>query len=519
MVVKRIVAGNLLMLAMALLVTSCAMVPRGTTQIDKPFSIVLLPDTQFYSEKFPETYIVQTRWIKESAEALSTKFVIHVGDVVQNPQSETEWKVADRAHKVLDGHVPYSVLPGNHDGAPGKLSLYNKYFGPARFADQPWYGGSISPTNNGVNFCRFSAGGQQWMVLSLTYDPTESELAWARKTAAAHPDDTIILATHAYLLRTGKPGPRGRLIWEQLVRQSPNIRMVVSGHISAVAHSIAVNDSGADVHQILCDYQGGPNGGNGWLQTMRFDPVTGKVHVEAYSPLLDQYNKEPKHTYTLDLGVPGEKGKHLFILSGQSNMVGLKHEASFNPAVIKALGKDRVLVVKDAHSGQSIRSWCKNNHEFPPATTGRIPKVKGELYVPLINKVHAAIKEETIQTITFVWMQGESDLNNTAYDLYLKELLQQLQDDLQFKDINLVIGRISDSGLDVQKRLEGKKYIRRTQAEFATSYPHGVWVDTDDLNDREQDGKIIHDLHYTPAGYQTLGERFAQAAIDLIKAK
>ena len=168
------------------------------------------------------------------------------------------------------------------------------------------------------------------------------------------------------------------------------------------------------------------------------------------------------------------EGKHLFILSGQSNMVGLDPRISFTPVVVKAFGQDRVLIVKDAHSGQSIRSWCKSNHEFPPPTTGRVPKVRGNLYHPLMKKVQAAIEGENIQTITFVWMQGESDLNNTAYDVYLKELLKQLQEDLEFKDINFVIGRISDCGLDRKKRLEGKKYIRRTQVQFAKSYPRGL---------------------------------------------
>jgi hypothetical protein len=212
-----------------------------------------------------------------------------------------------------------------------------------------------------------------------------------------------------------------------------------------------------------------------------------------------------------------EDGKHLFILSGQSNMVGLKPDISFTPTVTEAFGKSAVIVVKDAHSGQSIRSWCKSNHEYPPPTVGRVPKVRGNLYHPLMKKVNAAIKGEKIQTVTFVWMQGESDLRNTAYDAYLKELLQQLQEDLEFEDINVVIGRISDCGLDRKKRLEGKKYIRRTQVEFAESYPRGAWVDTDDLNDRKQGDRIVDDLHYTAEGYRILGQRFAGQAIGLVK--
>ena len=216
-------------------------------------------------------------------------------------------------------------------------------------------------------------------------------------------------------------------------------------------------------------------------------------------------------------GESADDGRHLFILSGQSNMVGMDPELSFTPAVTKAFGKDKVLVVKDAHSGQSIRSWCKSNHEFPPPTTGRVPKVRGELYDSLIKKVKAAIEGQSLETVTFVWMQGESDLNNTAYDAYLKELLGQLEADLAFKKINLVIGRISDSGLDMQKRLEGRLNIRRIQKEFAEAHPRAAWVDTDDLNDRKNGDKHVNDLHYTSDGYRLLGARFAEKAIGLIK--
>jgi lysophospholipase L1-like esterase len=41
----------------------------------------------------------------------------------------------------------------------------------------------------------------------------------------------------------------------------------------------------------------------------------------------------------------------------------------------------------------------------------------------------------------------------------------------------------------------------------------GAWVDTDDLNNKK--GK--DDLHYTAEGYKTLGERFAEKAIELVK--
>ena len=54
-----------------------------------------------------------------------------------------------------------------------------------------------------------------------------------------------------------------------------------------------------------------------------------------------------------------EKGKHLFILSGQSNMAGLNPDISFTPTVEAAFGKDNVTVVKEAKSGRPIRNWYK----------------------------------------------------------------------------------------------------------------------------------------------------------------
>src|SRR5262249_1306151 len=82
---------------------------------DEVFTIVLLPDTQFYSEKYPETYVAQTMWIRERVKPDNIKFVVCLGDIVQNAHVEDEWKRADQAAHILDGVVPYSAVPGNHD--------------------------------------------------------------------------------------------------------------------------------------------------------------------------------------------------------------------------------------------------------------------------------------------------------------------------------------------------------------------------------------------------------------------
>ena len=80
--------------------------------------------------------------------------------------------------------------------------------------------------------------------------------------------------------------------------------------------------------------------------------------------------------------------KHLFILSGQSNMQGHRPDEAFTPTVEKALGKDKVIVVQDALGGQPIHRWWKGWHD----PQGKKPAQSGDLYDRLMSKVNPAIK-------------------------------------------------------------------------------------------------------------------------------
>jgi Carbohydrate esterase, sialic acid-specific acetylesterase len=199
-----------------------------------------------------------------------------------------------------------------------------------------------------------------------------------------------------------------------------------------------------------------------------------------------------------------EHGKNLFILSGQSNMEGLQPEISFTPAVESEFGKDNVIVVLDAESSQPIRRWYKN---WKPKD-GNEPKATGDLYDRLLTKVREAVKGKKIQTVTFVWMQGENDAlehYGEEYAASLKGLINQLRHDFGRKDVNFVIGRISDFDVE-NKQYPDWTLVRKAQVEVAEADPHGAWVDTDDLNDgKDREGKEIKNgLHYSAAGYKTL---------------
>ncbi len=212
----------------------------------------------------------------------------------------------------------------------------------------------------------------------------------------------------------------------------------------------------------------------------------------------------------------GEQEKYLFILSGQSNMESLNPNTSFTPAVEAEFGKDNVIVVKDAHGGRTIGGWYK------PAK-GDKPGASGMLYGRLMTKVNAAIKGKKVKAVTFIWMQGEADAMKrygqmVDYATSLKGLLNQLGKDLGRNDINFVIGRISDFGMN-NERYPHWMMVRKVQVEFAEASPRGVWVDTDELNDGvNKEGKEIkNSLHCSVDGSRILGKRFAEKAIELIK--
>jgi hypothetical protein len=275
-----------------------------------------MPDTQFYSEKYPETYVAQTMWIRERVRLDNIKFVVCLGDIVQNAHIEQEWINAHEAARILDGVVPYSMVPGNHDLVvrDRKLTrdsaLFNQYFGVTRYAKEPWYGGHWGKSNDN-NFCTFEAGGRQFLVLSLEYGPRDEALAWASEVCRKHPNHNIIVATHMYLDLAGRSALKpiiaestansGQDMWNKLIRREPNIFLVACGHVGGVNLLQSVNDAGGKVIEILTDYQNLAEGGQGWLRTMRFVPAENKIHVEAYSPLLKRQNLDARHTHTIDL--------------------------------------------------------------------------------------------------------------------------------------------------------------------------------------------------------------------------
>jgi hypothetical protein len=304
-----------------------------------PFTVIVLPDTQFYSSNYPAIFDEQTSWIIANRDALNIAFVLHEGDIVDQDVPR-QWQNAARSLHRLDGLVPYFLTVGNHDIANAQRdSMVNGYFPVASFVRWPWFGGTFEPNHIENNYGIVSVQGASWLVLALEFGPRTPVLEWADAILSQHPDLPAMIVTHAYLYFDGTrydhvtrpdqnwnphnygldalPGGvnDGEEMWQALVSKHDNLGFVLSGHVlprdpnvdpDTAARLTSTRESGTHCHQILANYQtcvAAPcdrtNGGDGYLRIMRIDPVTHAVSVRTYSPHLDAYKVDPDNQFDL----------------------------------------------------------------------------------------------------------------------------------------------------------------------------------------------------------------------------
>jgi 3',5'-cyclic AMP phosphodiesterase CpdA len=289
-----------------------------------PATIIVLPDTQYYSAAYPDVYLQQTRWIVDQKRALHIEAVLHVGDLVDGFDDAEQWSSAGAAMRVLDGVVPYVIVPGNHDTDASRETPINTYFGPDSL---PWLGGTMTAGRIENNYALIAIGAQRWLVVGIEFGPRDSVVAWADSVLKAYPSLPAILVTHAYLYRDGSRYdinvsrvsqqyfiPQdygytasegindGEMMWQRLVLPNPNVRMVFSGHDSAAARLTSARPDGSLVHQMLSDYQwyGGVYFGYGYLRIVRLDYAQRTISVETYSPYLREHLTDDANQFTLE---------------------------------------------------------------------------------------------------------------------------------------------------------------------------------------------------------------------------
>ncbi len=285
-------------LALSLLL--CGVLPRLAQS--EQFSIVVIPDTQFYSEVRPELFEAQMQWVADNQVAENIIYVAHLGDLKDDLNcdnqtvtagtggSRTEWQIVDDALEILEeAGIPYSVVPGNHDfnqvggscpdfDSERPLSLYNdpdiggglhQGFPPARFAARPHYGapgtgvsGNRVGGTNEDNFTLFGFCGVKFIAINLAYkeeanmEGPNAELTWANNLLTAYPDRLGIITSHNFVREGGELASYGQQVYDAL-SANPNLLMMLNGHRFGEAWVVQDRSTAGlePVHMLMQNYQ------------------------------------------------------------------------------------------------------------------------------------------------------------------------------------------------------------------------------------------------------------------------
>jgi hypothetical protein len=290
-------------------------------QVTAPdFSVVVLPDTQFYSESHPAIFNAQTQWIVSNRANYNIQFVLGEGDIVNVADQPAQWQNADAAIKLLDNaKIPYVLPLGNHDydgfNPPARgTTAFNTYFGPSRYAQYSWYKGGFPSGTNDNFYAVFTVNGKQYLILALEFVPRDEALEWAKTVLDANPDKEIIVVSHSFLFtdstradqcnnndNNGAGNNQGEAVWQNLLINYPNLSLVLNGHFTGSTASRRA-DLGLQqnlVNEMFADYQSLSNGGDGWMRILTFRPSLNRIDIVTYSPYLNQYKTDSNNQFSI----------------------------------------------------------------------------------------------------------------------------------------------------------------------------------------------------------------------------
>jgi hypothetical protein len=301
---------------------------------DDFFSIIILPDTQHYTSKYPEMIYKQMDWIVENKNILNIQYAVQLGDITNN-NKEYAWEVADKSFKILENAgIPYSIVYGDNDMKnPDKnyydgirhTELLHKYFPVSRF-DKPgswWSGGFYNQAEIDNYYCLFSYKEYKYLIMNLELAPRSSVLKWANNIISQNASRKVILVTHDYLNRKGKrlddlntfgmdgkdnngklKGNNAEEVFKKLVKKSPNIILVLCGHKEGTFQNEVLIKNPADtlknrkVFEILSDFQdeksegSDKRSGNGLLRVLKIYPEKNEIGISTVCAMTGKTEEE-----------------------------------------------------------------------------------------------------------------------------------------------------------------------------------------------------------------------------------
>ncbi|MBO4572169.1 MAG: hypothetical protein J5762_00150 [Clostridia bacterium] len=219
------------------------------------YCFVVIPDVQACVHRRLDDYMSSLAWLADNATSLKAAFALQVGDLSDDGRESYLFNDAARGLSQLDGILPYSFVPGNHDyddqcHESRALTRYNAYFSYDKHSRMKGFGGAYKKGYMDNTYYVYEVCGVKYLVLNLEMSPRMDVIRWAGRLCEAYPDHRVIVSTHAYMGQAGNllgvndlASPTtyrfnyfneinsAETLYDNLIKVYPNIFMVFCGHV------------------------------------------------------------------------------------------------------------------------------------------------------------------------------------------------------------------------------------------------------------------------------------------------
>ncbi len=414
-------------------------------------------------------------------------------------------------------------VPGNRAGA---LQDVQRALSLARAHAAEW---NVDAKRLGV--MGFSAGGNLAAKASTLFDERSYQPFDAADRQSSRPDFAVLVYP-AYLEREGRVAPDLNLkarIPPTLIVSTEDDKSFVTG---CKLYHAALDEAKAPNEFLLY-----PTGGHGYglrsERDVRVWPQAALEWLYRNGILKTRPAAQPTTPTQTFVKPPAKERFHIYLLMGQSNMVGRDTRALDaqvdNPRVLALDAEGRWAVARDPlHADARIPPGVGPGLSFalemlkadPKATIGLVPCAVGgtplrrwvgggDLYEKCLSRAKAAAPSGVVKGV--LWHQGESDTdrkeNADTYEARLTRMLTDLRQDLGLPDLPVVVGQLGEF-LTVEK-YPYVETVRAAIEHVSVIMPNVGYADSKGL------GHKGDRLHFSAEAERELGARFARAMLEL----
>ena len=225
---------------------------------------------------------------------------------------------------------------------------------------------------------------------------------------------------------------------------------------------------------------------------------------------------------------------HIFLLMGQSNMVGrdtngLASQAD-NPRILALNADGKWVLAKDplhfqegrippgvgpgiSFAGEMLKAETNVTIGLVPCAVGGTPLRRwvkgGDLYEKALGRARLAAQSGVIKGV--LWHQGESDSDKQqyaeTYEARLARMLMALRQDLGAPDLPIVVGQLGN--FLMPEKHPYVDIVRAAIKNIPVVVPHTGYADSAGLGDKGDQ------LHFSAEAQKEMGVRYAKAMQDL----